>query len=229
MEKPAARGGRCGGPFQVAHHGSSRPGSTRSGSHRPVAGTLTGTPEAHNGPDGPSFERGAMSASGRKVRLAGSRPLRTICSPSMSPIESLPVGLNGLALAWESVAALLGALVVGLAAGAFLRARSTRRARAGSISPERERELESLRRIAAELSRTSDVEGVARALLDEIGALFSVDFVALTFVSDDAREGTGFLARKRGKDVDWWPSVRVDLEHEASGIASAARDAASFA
>ena len=110
----------------------------------------------------------------------------------------------------------------------FLRARSVRRAQPGSISPERERELESLRRIATELARTSDVEGVARALLDEISALFSVGFVALTFVSDDAREGAGFLARKRGKDVDWWPSVRVDLEHEPSGIASAVRDATSF-
>ena len=82
------------------------------------------------------------------------------------------------------------------------RARSCGRApgggpRPGSISPERERELESLRRIAAELARTSDVEGVARALLDEISSLFSVGFVALTFVSDDAREGAGFLARKR--------------------------------
>ncbi|MEP6811780.1 MAG: GAF domain-containing protein, partial [Actinomycetota bacterium] len=146
----------------------------------------------------------------------------------MSPIESLPVGVNGLALAWESVAALVGALIAGLAAGTFLRARSGRRARAVAISPERERELESLRRIAAELARTSDVEGVARALLDEISSLFAVGFVALTFVSDDAREGAGFLARERGKDVDWWPSVRVDLEHEPSGIASAVRSAASF-
>jgi two-component system, NtrC family, sensor histidine kinase KinB len=145
----------------------------------------------------------------------------------MSPLESLPVGLNGLALAWESVAALLVALAVGLAAGALLR-RSGRQPAGGAISPERERELESLRRIAVELARTSDVEGVARALLDEISSLFAVGFVALTFVSDDAREGAGFLARERGKDVDWWPSVRVDLENEPSGIASAARAAASF-
>ncbi len=146
----------------------------------------------------------------------------------MSPLAPLPVGLNGLALAWESVAALLGALVAGLAAGAFLRVRSGRRAPPEAISPERERELESLSRIAAELARTSDVEGVARALLDEISSLFAVGFVALTFVSDDAREGAGFLARKRGKDVDWWPSVRVDLEREPSGIASAVHSAASF-
>jgi hypothetical protein len=113
----------------------------------------------------------------------------------MSPIESLPVGIDGLALALESAAALLGALGIGIAAGAFFRGRVGRRPPAPPIAPEPERELESLRRIAAELSRTSDVEGVARALLDEIASLFRVGFVALAFVSDDASEASGFLAR----------------------------------
>src|SRR2546430_16532561 len=76
----------------------------------------------------------------------------------MSPIESLPVGIDGLALAWESVAALLGALGLGLAAGVLVRARRSRRP-PRPIAAERERELESLRRIAAELAQTSDVGG----------------------------------------------------------------------
>src|SRR6266481_2660861 len=105
----------------------------------------------------------------------------------MIAIESSPVGLNGLALAWESVAVVVGALALGLAIGLVARSRSARARAQATISPERERELESLRRIAAELARTSDVEGVARALLDEISSLFAVGFVALTFVSDDAR------------------------------------------
>src|SRR3954469_8126327 len=137
--------------------------------------------------------------------------LRRISAPSMTPTESHILGLNGLALAWESVAVVLGALVLGFLIGLFLRARTARRA-AAAHSPERERELESLRRIAAELARTSDVEGVARALLDEIGVLFDVGFVALAFVSEDGREASGFLARARGKDVPWWPGVRLDLE-----------------
>src|SRR5439155_13487108 len=111
---------------------------------------------------------------------------------------------------------------LGLAVGVAARSRSARGEQGSTISPERERELESLRRIAAELARTSDVEGVARALLDEIAALFSVGFVSLAFVSDDAREASGFLARANGKDVGWWPDVRVDLVREPSGIASAA-------
>ena len=147
----------------------------------------------------------------------------------MTWIQSFPVGLNGLALAWESVAVLIGVLALGLGIGVAARSRSARRRPETAISPERERELESLRRIAGELARTSDVEGVARALLDEIGSLFSVGFVSLAFVSEDAREASGFLARANGKDVGWWPDIRVDLVREPSGIASAAYEASSFA
>ena len=147
----------------------------------------------------------------------------------MTSTESFSVGINGLALAWESVAVVLGALALGLAIGLVVRSRSARRRAGAAASPERERELESLRRTAAELARTSDVEGVARALLDEIASLFSVGFVALTFVSEDAREASGFLARANGEDVGWWPDIRVDLVREPSGIASAAYEASSFA
>jgi PAS domain S-box-containing protein len=142
----------------------------------------------------------------------------------MTSIESFPIGLNGLALAWESVAVVVGALAVGLALGFLARSRAK-----AAIGPERERELESLRRIAGELARTSDVEGVARALLDEIASLFSVGFVALAFVSEDGGEAAGFLARANGKDVGWWRDVRVDLVREPSGIASAAFEASGFA
>jgi PAS domain S-box-containing protein len=145
----------------------------------------------------------------------------------MTSSDWLPFGLDGLALAWESVAALVVALAVGVAAGRLLRVRSGPRP-AAPIAPERERELESLRRIAAELARTSDVEGVARALLDEIGSLFDIGFAALAFVSEDAKEASGFLARAHKKDVAWWPDVRVDLVREPSGIASAVYEAASF-
>ncbi|TML10733.1 MAG: GAF domain-containing protein [Actinobacteria bacterium] len=145
----------------------------------------------------------------------------------MSRIESMYAGLTALTLAWESAAAVLGALLVGLLAGTLVRARGLRRERAAA--PVRERELASLRRIAGELTRTPDAEGVARALLDEIGSLFDVGFAALTFVSDDAREASGFLARASGTDVDWWPDVRVDLVREPSGIASAVFEASGFA
>jgi PAS domain S-box-containing protein len=145
----------------------------------------------------------------------------------MTPIESTPLGLNGLALAWESAVVVLGALAVGLLAGLAAR-RRLRKAQAGAAESQ-ERELESLRRIAGELARTPDVEGVVRALLDEIGSLFDVGFAALTFVSQDGAEAAGYLARSHGRDLDWWRDVRLDLEREPSGIASVVFEAASFA
>jgi two-component system phosphate regulon sensor histidine kinase PhoR len=144
----------------------------------------------------------------------------------MSSIELLPLGLNGLAVAWESVAALLAALALGLVAGLALRAR---RSRSEPRASEQARELDSLRRISDDLARTSDVEGVARALLDEIAVLFGVGFVALSFVSEDGREASGFLARSSGHDVPWWVDVRVDLVREPSGIASAVYEASGVA
>jgi PAS domain S-box-containing protein len=87
------------------------------------------------------------------------------------------------------------------------------------------RELESVSRVADELARSADVERAARTLLDELALLFDVGFVALTFVSDDAREAAGYLARADGEDVDWWRDLRLDLEREPSGIASAVFEA----
>ena len=161
---------------------------------------------------------------------AGTRRSRTISSPRMSPIESTLLGLNGLALAWVSVPVVLGALALGLCVGIGLRRRFGKApAPAGAESDEWGRELESVRRIAGELARTPDVEGVVRALLDEIGTLFGVGFVALTFVSDDAAEAVGYLARSDGRDLEWWRDLRLDLDHDLSGIASAVAEASVFA
>jgi PAS domain S-box-containing protein len=90
------------------------------------------------------------------------------------------------------------------------------------------REFESVSRVAEELARSADVEGVARTLLDELAELFDVGFTALTFVSDDAREAAGYLARSAGEDLDWWRGLRLDLEREPSGIASAVFEANAF-
>ena len=134
-------------------------------------------------------------------------------------------GLVGLAAAWGSLAVAVGALLVGLGAGTLWRWRGARRDAAAVA----ERELESVRHVASALARTQDVEGVARALLDEIAALFDVDSVALAFVSEDAREASGFLGRSKGEDVDWWREMRLDLMREPSGIASAVQAADGFA
>src|SRR3954471_23112107 len=87
------------------------------------------------------------------------------------------------------------------------------------------REFESVSRVADVLSRTGDVEGAARALLDELAELFDLGFAALTFVSDDARHASGYLARCEGEDLEWWRELQLDLEREPSGIASAVFEA----
>ena len=117
-----------------------------------------------------------------------------------------------------------------VAAGAvFLRAILRR----GNAREERRaftaQELQSVSRVAEQMARSVDVEGVARTLLDELAELFDVAFVALTFVSDDRREAAGYLARSNGEDVDWWRDVRLDLEHEPSGIASSVFEASALA
>jgi PAS domain S-box-containing protein len=130
---------------------------------------------------------------------------------------STPRELSPLrALGRAAAAALLSLAILG-------RRNGPRRVQAGGG-----RELETVSRVAQELARTADVESVARTLLDEIAVLFDISFAALTFVSDDKREATGYLARRRGKDVDWWRDVRLDLAHEPSGVASAVFDAAAF-
>ncbi len=120
---------------------------------------------------------------------------------------------------------------VGRVATAALRLSASFGRRVRRAPPRRDggRELESVGRVAERAVRAPrDVEGVARTLLDELAALFDVGFVALTFISDDGREASGFLARSRGRDLDWWREVRLDLEREPSGIASAVFEASAF-
>ena len=107
---------------------------------------------------------------------------------------------------------------------AILRRGSARERRAFTTQ-----ELQSVSRVADEMARSVDVEGVARTLLDELAQLFDVGFVALSFVSDDGHEATGYLARSNGEDVDWWRDVRLDLEREPSGIASSVFEATAIA
>src|SRR5579884_358453 len=147
---------------------------------------------------------GAAARDRRRLHLESSCPVRTNAEPS-------------------TVRA-LGRAVAGALLSAVLRRASPERQGPGS-----ERGLESVSRLAEALARGADLEGVARALLDELARLFDVGFVALTFVSDDGREAAGHLARARGEDVEWWRELRLDLEHEPSGIASAAFEAAAFA
>ncbi len=119
---------------------------------------------------------------GKEPEIASPRAprLRIITTPSMTSIESSLVGLNGLALAWESAVALLGALGLGLLVGFSLRSHggARRRSRSAPASEatialgevlERERLVASIgRRLRGELdldaALQTTVEETARAL-----------------------------------------------------------------
>ncbi|MGZ8692447.1 MAG: GAF domain-containing protein, partial [Gaiellaceae bacterium] len=46
---------------------------------------------------------------------------------------------------------------------------------------------------------------------------------------EDTRIGTGVVGRVNGRDLDWFSDVRIDLENEPSGVATAAFEAVPFA
>src|SRR4051812_11570235 len=104
----------------------------------------------------------------------------------------------------------------------FLRRRRAAEERASL----RERELEAIQTVSDALARAGDAESVARVVLDEIAALFSVEFVGLVLIDDELSEGRGLLARREGEDFDAWRDIRFDLRNEPSGVASAAFEAA---
>ncbi len=79
--------------------------------------------------------------------------------------------------------------------------------------------------LSAGFARAQDAPSVARTLLDEVVALLDVEFAAVAQISDDRKQATGLVARVDGEDAGWWRSVRIDLEHEPSAVASAVFEA----
>src|SRR5690348_6003798 len=177
--------------------------------NRDVCGRLCG--EQSGEPAAPT-----PRAAGFSFSENGCGPLRALSVQSHRPVRTPGEHSTVRALGRAAAAVVL--------LRAILRRGGPREARRGSTA----REFESVSRVADELARTGDVEGVVRTLLDELAELFDVGFAALTFVSDDAREAAGYLARSGGEDLDWWRSLRLDLEREPSGIASAVFEAQAF-
>jgi PAS domain S-box-containing protein len=86
--------------------------------------------------------------------------------------------------------------------------------------------FDSVTALSTSLSHAEDPESIARVLLDEVVRLLQIQFAALALISEDGKEATGLYARDEAGDVDWWTSVRMDLENEPSAIASSVFEAA---
>ncbi len=87
-------------------------------------------------------------------------------------------------------------------------------------------------RAAEELGRLRSAESVeeaARAVADRARELAHVEVAAVALIDEATRTAQGLTMIDRGEEVDWFREVRLDLDREPSGIASAYHDAAAFA
>src|SRR5215218_6182186 len=68
---------------------------------------------------------------------------------------------------------------------------------------------------------TGDITELGRALLEEVEPLVEVEFACLFLVDEDRRVASAVLGRIAGRELDWFPEVRIDLDNEPSGVATA--------
>ena len=89
-----------------------------------------------------------------------------------------------------------------------------------------------LARAAEELGRLRTAETIdeaARAIADRAHALAHVEVAAVALIDETTRTAHGVAMVEGGEPVDWFREVRIDLDSEPSGVASAYHDASAFA
>ncbi len=90
----------------------------------------------------------------------------------------------------------------------------------------RDRELDTLGAISHALGDARTPRDAAQAVVARVAQLIGVGFAGVVLVDDRRCQATGLYAEVDGRRAAFWESVRVDLAHEPSGIASAVFDAA---
>ena len=126
---------------------------------------------------------------------------------------------------WLTLAAAIAAAVP--AGVTLLRGRA--RPQEGAPGALRARELESMAAITTALGRSDDSSAVAVALLEQVEELVGAELACLLLVDDQSRTAAGVVGRVQRRELDWFPEVRIDLDNEPSGVATAAYEAAPFA
>jgi PAS domain S-box-containing protein len=89
-----------------------------------------------------------------------------------------------------------------------------------------DRELGVLTEISPALARAREPVDACRPLVRRVAELMDIGFAGVAVVSEDDSEAIGVYAERDGEPAEWWEAVRVDLQTEPSGIASAVFDAA---
>ena len=76
---------------------------------------------------------------------------------------------------------------------------------------------------------SDDPRTLARELLDRVEQLVGADLTCLFLVDHESRTASALIGRVDRRELDWFPDVRIDLDNEPSGVATAAFEAAPFA
>jgi PAS domain S-box-containing protein len=181
----------------------------------------------------------ALRREGGRVRDPGfAMALAFPCVGAAAAILGLTVLVDQEPLAghaFVSFAAILLALVPAVAvarhwADRGLLASGPQRTReAERRSSLREQELERIGRLSHHLLDAEGVDDIARLLLDEIIGLYELDVANLVLVEEQGRLARIVAAREGGRDTEALIGQTVDLEREASGVSTVAREGAPFA
>ena len=92
----------------------------------------------------------------------------------------------------------------------------------------REHQLAAVAELSSALARAGDRESIARTVLDTLNDLVGFDFSGLVLIGANGKEGRGLIGRAASTDVDWFPSLSLDLENEVSGVRRAFETRAIF-
>jgi PAS domain S-box-containing protein len=113
---------------------------------------------------------------------------------------------------------------VGLASLGILADRR-RRAAAAARKPQ----LESLSAMTSAFGGSDDTATIARELLERVEPLVGAELSLLYLVDNERRIASGVLGRDRGRELEWFRAMTVDLDNEPSGVAKAVFEAAPLA
>ena len=99
----------------------------------------------------------------------------------------------------------------------------------GRLGFAEERGREAGARVHRASGGSDDLATVAGALLEHAEEAAGIELACLFVIEDDTSIGKGVVGRVNGRDLDWFSGVRLDLENEPSGVATAAFEATPFA
>jgi len=116
---------------------------------------------------------------------------------------------------FEGLAAALGLVLL---AHLLLDLFVLRRRRSRRDLRSREQNLAAVAELSAALALADNHQEIARIVLDTLNDLAGFEYSGLMLIDEESGEARGLAARTGGADVSWYPSQRLDLRSEVSGV-----------